>query len=77
MARKDLRPVDGVMQEIEIRDNRMNTRKTLVALAPTEGHLRTAFYDRLGGREVKSHTSFKGDALEQILPLFDGRYPRQ
>jgi hypothetical protein len=75
VARKDLRPVDGALEEIEIRDNRSNTCKTLVALAPTEGHFRTAFYDRIGGREVKMHTSFKGEALERILPLYDSRMP--
>jgi hypothetical protein len=67
-ALRDARPVDGILEVLEISDNTRNTCPTFVQLAPTDVSYRTAFVSRMNGVEGKTHSQFEADKLS-LLPV--------
>jgi hypothetical protein len=72
-AKQDLRPVDGALAQLVIKDNTRNHCPHFVALASTEVRYSTAFYDRINGREVKSQSYLYGARLAPV-ELGDDRF---
>lgn len=69
-ASRDLRAVDGVLISIKVRDNtQCGTISSMpfIPLADTEVILETAHFDHLSGEEVKTHSTFEGEALRKTL----------
>lgn len=64
-AKDDGRPADGMLQEIVVKDPTRMTCKTFVAVAPTATY-KTAFYNRMSGKEVK-------DQSDMVLALNTNR----
>ena len=64
IARKDARPSDGALQEIEVRDNSKNSCENIRYEAPTELRYETQIISRSG--EHHTHSSFEGEPLHLI-----------
>jgi hypothetical protein len=62
-ALRDARPVDGILETLEVRDNTANTCKTLVALAPTDIKYNTASVSRMTGIEGRTFSRFFAEKL--------------
>lgn len=76
-ASQDLRPVDGAFQEIVVSESQLgNNDVRCLARAfpryPTQVTYSSAYYDRMGGKEVKGVSNFRGEALKilyRVLPI--------
>ena len=62
-ARRDLRPVDGALLQLDIRDNRSNRCNDQNALSGTQVLYRAKGYDRRQGLETSTRSTFDGDIL--------------
>ena len=62
LAKEDDRPVDGILTEIELKDNSAMTCDIVVPA--TVVNFKTQFYDRIGGGEVKLLSNFSGGVLQ-------------
>ena len=62
-AKKDLRTVDGINEEIVVSDNRGNRCLTFVALPPTGVSYRQQGFDRMEGKEFNYLHTFIAEKL--------------
>jgi hypothetical protein len=62
-AETDHRPVDGVLTQIVVIDNKENMCPTFAILNPTDVYLHEAWYDRVAGKEVNLYSTFVGGLL--------------
>lgn len=64
VAGYDQRPVDGGMSQLVVKDNNGNHCPHFVALPATEVVYETSYYDRRGGGEVATYSTFEGESLQ-------------
>jgi hypothetical protein len=58
---RDLRPVDGQMQDLVVKDNTRFRCPTFAPIAPFEVTYKTSSYHRMSGRLVTTHSTMSGD----------------
>lgn len=69
VAQKDDRPVDGILEKIIVTDYTNNKCPHFIALPETGITYESAFYDRINGAMVNTHSTFEATELEgRMLP---------
>lgn len=71
IAKRDERPVDGVLSQLVIVDHSENRCPTFIALPATSISFETEFYSRINAEAVRTMSTFEAEKLERkAFPVF-------
>lgn len=69
IAKRDMRPVDGALEQIAVTDHTDNKCPTFVALPATGITYETSIYDRINGAQVSTYSNFEAGKLKgRVFP---------